>query len=166
MSDDGVCMRSLFFCAVILTNLAAINSANAGFADILGDVACSLKPSCLPNKVNQFQEETLQQWMDGDLTAKQAVDNIVEFHGSLYAIAGSDKELYRYYYYIARECDSSRMSKEEGLYLMTKKDNELNEKSRAQRAQAEEQQQEYERRNKGINCTTTYWNGVANTSCN
>lgn len=121
-------MKVLGFC-LLLASCASLD-------DLLGDLNCGLNSllggsACEIQKINELQERKRAEWMRGDITATEAVRAIVEYHQSLLPIDSYNKELYLYYVQVARVCDAGRITKEQGLYLMTKKENEIGERIQA-----------------------------------
>ncbi len=113
---------------LVLPNVSlagVFDDVNCGLNSLLGGNACEIE------KINEFQEEKQGEWMRGSITAMEAVKAIVEFHRRLTPLNNYDKELYSYYVQVAQACDAGKIPKERGLYLMTKKDNEIGERIRA-----------------------------------
>jgi hypothetical protein len=98
---------------------------NCGLNSLLGGNACEIE------KINEFQREKQGEWMRGSITAMQAVRELVRFHQSLTPIDNYNKELYLYYVQVAQVCDAGKITKQQGLYLMTKKDIEISERIQA-----------------------------------
>lgn len=140
--------------------IALLLATGSSWAGVLGELNCGLNTllggnACEIEKVNQFQEEKQSEWMRGRITAMEAVKAIVEYHQSLTSINRYDKELYMYYVQVARACDSGQIPKERGLYLMTKKDNEISERMRANQPPE----------NRPLRCTSQRFGGTITTTC-
>lgn len=101
-----------------------------------GDIDCVanslLGGNCLAiERVNKFQEKQQAAWMAGTISATDMVKSVVEYHKSQTSVDSYNSELYIYSLQVANVCDTGKISKQEGLYLMSKKENELGERIRA-----------------------------------
>lgn len=106
------------------------------FAGPFDDLNCSLDSLMGGNcseiaRINKFQEQQQQIWLNGKITGTEMVKSVIDYHRRLTTINNYDKELYLYNLQVAQVCDAGKISKEEGLYLMTKKENELNDRIQA-----------------------------------
>lgn len=106
-------------------------------------------------RVNQFQDQQQQVWMSGSLTATDMMKSIMNFHRSLMPINRYDKELYMYNLQVAQVCDAGKISKEQGLYLMTKKENELSDRALANQPPP----------NRQLTCVSESFGGQVTTKC-
>ena len=125
--------QALIFTTPILVSIIAV-PAKAG--SLLGDINCGLNSLLGGNcseieRINEYQEKKQAEWLAGSITGVQMVKSIVEFHKSLTPIDRYNKELYLYYFQVAQACDAGKISKKQGLYLMAKKDNEVQERINA-----------------------------------
>lgn len=89
------------------------------------------------------------------MTATEMVKSVMNYHRSLTQINNYDKELYMYNLQVAQVCDAEKISKEEGLYLMTKKENELSERARANQPSP----------NRRLTCVSNSFGGQITTKC-
>ncbi len=93
--------------------------------------------------------------MTGSITATQMVNSVINFHKRLTQIDGYNKELYLYNLQVAQVCDAGKITKEAGLYLMTKKENELGERIQASQPPL----------NRPLNCVSQSFGGQTTTTC-
>lgn len=109
-------------------------------ADVVEDMDCAAEAligwlantnSCAIRKVNAFQQERYKEWANGQISATEAVRETVKFHESQTQISGYDKELYLYNFQVAQACDAGKITKQRAYYLMTAKENEMNDRARA-----------------------------------
>lgn len=119
------CVGAGLLLAVNISTAGVLDEVNCGLNSLLGGNACEIQ------QVNEFQAEKQDEWMRGGITAMDSVKAIIEFHRKLTPLNSYDRELYSYYLQVAQACDAGKIPKERGLYLMTKKDNEIGERMRA-----------------------------------
>ncbi len=106
-------------------------------------------------RINKFQDQQQQIWLSGGLSATDMVKSVINYHRSLTSINNYDKELYMYNLQVAQVCDAGKISKEEGLYLMTKKENELSERVQANQPPP----------NRRLTCVSQSFGGQITTKC-
>ena len=85
------------------------------------------------NEINAYEKAAQQQWMNGEITGLEMVKRVIEYHKARIEIDNDDKEYYLYAAQIAKACDAGKTDKDEGLYLLIKKENEVNERVQARR---------------------------------
>lgn len=127
----------------------------------LDDINCGLNSLLGGNcpeisRINKYQEQRQSEWMSGRISATEMVQSIIEFHKSLTPIDSYNRELYSYSLQVARVCDSGKITKDEGLYLMTRKENEINERIQARLPPPTQQ----------LICTSESFGGRITTRCN
>ena len=125
--------QRLIYSAIIFALILAL-PARAG--SLLGDINCGLDSLLGGNcseieRINDYQEKKQSEWLAGAITGIEMVKSIVEFHKKLTPIDRYNKELYLYYFQVAQACDARKITKEQGLYLMARKDNEVQERINA-----------------------------------
>ena len=152
---------------ILLIGILWVLNPSLSTAGLLDDLSCELTSLLGSNcaeiakmnetiaKINAFQDEQQGQWIKGAMTATQMVRSVVDFHRGLMPINSYDKELYAYNLQVAQVCDANKISKEQGLYLMTKKENELNERIQARMPPP----------NRSLTCTSRSYGGTTTTSC-
>lgn len=106
-------------------------------------------------RINKYQDQQQQSWLNGGMSATDMVKSVINFHRRLTSIDNYDKELYMYNLQVAQVCDAGKISKEEGLYLMTKKENELTERARANQPPP----------NRRLTCVSESFGGQVTTKC-
>ena len=129
-------MRHSLFRKYLIILVLSLFSTIACASGLMDNINCGLNTllggDCQAiQRINAYQEEEQQRWMDGEVSATQSVRNIIAFHKSIIPIDSYNRELYMYNLQVAKACDDSLISKERGLYLMTNKENQLAERIRA-----------------------------------
>ena len=114
----------------LCTCLALLAPHYAEAGSLIQDLNCELNSLLGGNcseidQVNQYQDEQQAEWLAGKITAVEMIRNIVTYHRKLTPIDNYNKELYLYNFQVAQACDASKISKEQGLYFMTKKENDI-----------------------------------------
>lgn len=131
------CMKRL---VIVLISVVCSTWALNVRADVVDDIDCAAEAligwladtnSCAIRKVNAFQQERYNDWLRGEISATDAVRETVKFHESQTKISVYDKELYLYNYQVAQAFDAGKITKQRAYYLMTAKENELNDRARA-----------------------------------
>lgn len=143
---------------LLSTLLMAANSSSiaGGIEDLNCTINSLFGSSCSEiQKINQFQDQQQQAWISGAMNATDMVKSIINFHRSLTPINSYDKELYMYDLQVAKVSDAGKITKEEGLYLMTKKENELNERFQANQPPP----------NRQLTCVSESFGGQVTTKC-
>jgi hypothetical protein len=141
---------------IALSCLLTFGIISPAFADLNCSINSLLGSNCLEiEKINQFQEKQQQAWLNGEMNATEMVNSIVNYHRSLTEISIYDKELYLYDRQVARVCDAGKISKEEGLYLMTMKENELGERMQSRQPP----------QNRPLTCRSETFGGTTTTKC-
>lgn len=119
------CLSALLMGLMSPSIAGGIDDLNCTINSIFGSDCSEIQ------RINKFQDQQQQAWINGSLSATDMVNSIINFHRSLTSINSYDKELYMYNLQVARVCDAKKITKEEGLYLMAKKENELTERVQA-----------------------------------
>ena len=146
--------------AALLLGTAILGLSLPSTAVGIEDLNCSLNSllggNCTEiSRINKFQDQQQQIWISGRMSATAMVKSVINFHRSLTSINSYDKELYMYTLQVAQVCDDGRISKEEGLYLMTKKENELSERIQSNQLPP----------NRRLTCTSESFGGQVTTKC-
>jgi hypothetical protein len=131
------------------TTAGGIEDLNCSLNSLLGGDCSEIA------RINKFQDQQQQTWLNGGLSATDMVKSVINHHRSLTAINNYDKELYMYNLQVAQVCDAGKISKEEGLYLMTKKENELSERAQANQPPP----------NRRLTCVSESFGGQITTKC-
>jgi len=131
------------------TTAGGIEDLNCSLNSLLGGDCSEIA------RINKFQDQQQQTWLNGGLSATDMVKSVINYHQSLTAINNYDKELYMYNLQVAQVCDAGKISKEEGLYLMTKKENELSERAQANQPPP----------NRRLTCVSESFGGQITTKC-
>ncbi|MDP2442491.1 hypothetical protein [Rhodoferax sp.] len=145
---------------LIFTGAAILGFSLPSTAGGIEDLNCSLNSllggDCTEiARINKFQDQQQQSWINGGMTATEMVKSVMNYHRSLTPINNYDKELYMYNLQVAQVCDAGKISKEEGLYLMTKKENELSERAQANQPPP----------NRRLTCVSQSFGGQITTKC-
>ena len=146
--------------ALLFAGAALLGFSLPSTAGGIEDLNCSLN-SLLGGdcseiaRINKFQDQQQQTWLNGRLSATDMVKSVINYHRSLTSINNYDKELYMYNLQVAQVCDAGKISKEEGLYLMTKKENELSERAQANQPPP----------NRRLTCVSESFGGQITTKC-
>ncbi|MDD5240586.1 MAG: hypothetical protein PHG47_02570 [Sulfuricella sp.] len=122
---------------IILAVLLHHSVAHAGLFDGLNDMTCGLNSllggNCEAikeyndkvNEVNSYEEQMQEEWLHGNITGMEMIKRTFDFHKERLEITSYNKEYYLYAAQVAQACDTGKISKDQGLYLITKRDNEI-----------------------------------------
>lgn len=155
-------MKKLVLVLLVISCVLGVNSARAD--DLVDDIDCAAEAligwlagtnSCAIRKVNAFQRERYKEWAKGEISATDAIRQTVKFHESQTQISGYDKELYLYNFQVAQACDAGKITKQRAYYLMTAKENDMNDRARANQPP----------RQPKFNCTSRAFGNSIETEC-
>ena len=151
---------ALTFTFFLCTCLSLFTARHAHAGGLTQDLNCELNSILGGNcseieRINQYQEKKQAEWLAGSTTAVDMIRSIVAYHQKLTPIDSYNKELYLYNLQVAQACDSGKISKEQGLYFMTKKENEI------QYLQSSKQPP----LNRPFTCVTETFGGTTTTKC-